>query len=233
MISIDLKPMKLDSENPMDNNISLKEAVQHLIEKDDSLARLIEPARVRQANGSEQSAAVTLYSMEWGERPLCMLLHEAFKSGRQDKIDPWLPYLQLFRAGVENLSRHKGKCWCGTDANSEKHFRKGQTITWHGITSCSKSRDFILNQCVGKSGTLIQINVIHGVDTVSVTTEPVAEEVILMPGTMLRVKDLRCASTNKNVVVVELEELSERNNDERAPAVSKSQASTSNKQSSK
>ncbi|CAF3961850.1 unnamed protein product, partial [Rotaria sp. Silwood1] len=52
--------------------------------------------------------AVQLYAMEWGTESLCKLLNKALKSDRQDERNPWLPYLQLFRAGVERLPSFKG-----------------------------------------------------------------------------------------------------------------------------
>ncbi|CAF4059322.1 unnamed protein product [Rotaria sp. Silwood1] len=133
-------------------------------------------------------AAVQLYVMEWETEPLCKLLNKALKSDRQDELKPWLPYLQLFRAGVERLPSFKGVCWRGTNKNIGSKFTRGQTVIWQGISSCSKSLDFILKYCVGTSGTLVKIDTINGKDFSNHTLDFMAEEVILMPGATLIVK---------------------------------------------
>ncbi|CAF5028846.1 unnamed protein product, partial [Rotaria sp. Silwood1] len=65
--------------------------------------------------------------MEWETEPLCKLLNKALKSDRQDELKPWLPYLQLFRAGVERLPSFKGVCWRGTNKNIGSKFTRGSS----------------------------------------------------------------------------------------------------------
>ncbi|CAF4022697.1 unnamed protein product [Rotaria sp. Silwood2] len=171
--------------------------------------------------------AAKLYTLECGTQPLCELLNEALKSGRQDEVEPWLPYLHLFLAEVERLPLYKGECWRGTNIAIGEKFKSGQTVAWQGISSCSKSQDFILENCVGKSGTLIKIDAINSKDMLNITRDPIIREVILMPGTTLIVKRVKRCVHNTNITLVELEETVDKTHDEVAQLAAKPQASSS------
>ncbi|CAF1252995.1 unnamed protein product [Rotaria sordida] len=170
--------------------------------------------------------ATKLYTSERGTQPLWELLNEALKSDHQEEIEPWLPYLQLFRAEVEWLPLYKRGCWRGTNNAIGNKFQVGHTVTWQGISSCSKSLDFILQHCVGTSGTLIKIDVINGRDISNITHDHITQEVILMPGTTLIVKSVKPWAHNSNITFVELEEIVDKKRNEIAQTASKLQASS-------
>ncbi|CAF1239342.1 unnamed protein product [Rotaria sordida] len=177
---------------------------------------------------SEEMTAVRLYTLESGTQPLCELLHEAFKSDRRDEIESWFPYLQLFRSEVEHLPPYKGECWRGTNIAIGDKFKRGQIIIWQGISSCFRSINFILENCVGTNGTLIKIDAINGRDIFNITHDRMTQEIILMPGTTLFIKTIRSYEYNNHITVVELEEIVDKRQDENTSSRSKAYASSSN-----
>ncbi|CAF3359068.1 unnamed protein product [Rotaria sp. Silwood2] len=227
MIDYENKQTKPVYDNSTYPNLTLDEAVKYIPKNIEYLDTLVQQAKLRYGNNSDEMAAVQLYVMEWGNEPLCKSLNEALKSGHQDKLKPWLRYLQLFRAGVERFPSFKAECWCGTDTNIGSNFNKGQIVTWQGITSCSRSQDFILKHCVGTSGTLIKINATNGKDISYNTHDPNTREVILMPGTTLVVKRVALHPNNSKITLVELEEIVDKKYEGLAQTVSKPQASSS------
>ncbi|CAF2844123.1 unnamed protein product, partial [Rotaria sp. Silwood2] len=227
MIDYENKQTKPVYDNSTYPNLTLDEAVKYIPKNIEHLDTLLQQAKIRYGNNSDEMAAVQLYVMEWGNEPLCKLLNEALKSNHQDKLKPWLPYFQLFRAGVERFPLFKKECWCGTDTNIGSNFNKGQIVTWQGITSCSRSQDFILKHCVGTSGTLVKVNATNGKDIFNNTLDPNTREVILMPGTTLVVKRVALHPNNSKITLVELEEIVDKKYEGLTQTVSKPQASSS------
>ncbi|CAF1298453.1 unnamed protein product [Rotaria magnacalcarata] len=232
MIDYETKQMKPIYQNSISPNLTLDAAINSIPKQIQHLDSLLQQVNQFDDDNSEEMNAVRIYTMEWGSRSLCKLLNEALKSDRQDQIKHWLPYLQLFRAGVQRLPLYNGECWRGKNTNIESNFKNGQTITWQGISSCSKSVDFILKYCVGESGTLVKINTIKGKDLSNFTLDPITQEVVLMPGTTLVVKRIEKYSNRNNIIFVELDEIAVKTHEEAAQSASKSQVSSNSDRSS-
>ncbi|CAF4573936.1 unnamed protein product [Rotaria socialis] len=232
MIDYETKEMKPIYQNPMSPNLTLDAAINSIPKKIQHLDTLLQQVNQFHDDNSEEMNAVKIYTMEWGKESLCKLLNEALKSDHQDKIKHWLPYLHLFRAGIQRIPLFKGECWRGKNTNIGSNFKNGQTIIWQGISSCSKSVDLILKCCVGESGTLVKINAINGKDLSNFTLDSITEEVILMPGTTLIVKRMGKYLNRNNIIFVELDEIAVKTHEEVAQSASKPQVSSNSDRSS-
>ncbi|CAF3725903.1 unnamed protein product [Rotaria socialis] len=51
----------------------------------------------------DESAAVYLYTMEWGDNSLYRVLNRALRSDDRDAVKPWFPFLRLFESALEKL----------------------------------------------------------------------------------------------------------------------------------
>ena len=65
----------------------------------------------------EESAAIYIYTMEWGDQSLFRLLNAALRIEDRSVLKPWFGYLKLFDTALQKLPDHRGNIWRGINAN--------------------------------------------------------------------------------------------------------------------
>ncbi|CAF1449322.1 unnamed protein product [Rotaria sordida] len=137
----------------------------------------------------DQSAAVYIYTMEWGDTTLYRVLNKALRSENRQALKIWFPYLKLFDTALDKLPTVKEAVWRGVPLDIGKNFTRNQIVTWWSISSCSSSvkiiENFIGN---GKNATLFLIEAVNGKKISGYTEHEYEDEVILRMGTEFRVK---------------------------------------------
>ena len=162
----------------------------------------------------DQSAAVYIYTMEWGDTTLYRVLNNALRSENRQALKIWFPYLQLFDTALDKLPTVKEVVWRGVPLDIGKNFTKNQVFRWWSVNSCSSSVDVIKNFLgTNKASTLFLIEAANGKNVSGYTEYENEDEIILRRGTQFRVKSNALDNPNGSHVV-HLIEIVDNNNDE-------------------
>ncbi|CAF3465837.1 unnamed protein product [Rotaria sp. Silwood1] len=134
----------------------------------------------------DESAAIFLYTMEWGESSLYQVINRTLRAEDRSTLKPWFGYLKLFDAAVQKLPTVQKNIWRGAARNIAQNYKAGDEFTWWTISSCSTTVN-IIKDFLGSNSTLFLIEAVNGKDISKYTNYPSENEVILCPGTRLRV----------------------------------------------
>ncbi|CAF0986732.1 unnamed protein product [Didymodactylos carnosus] len=137
----------------------------------------------------DESAALYLYTMEMSdEQSFYHILNQTLRDENRSALKPWFPYLKLLDTAVNKLPSTKTVVWRGVGRNVSDSFQKNQTVTWWSVSSCSESVN-IVKQFLSNSSqsTLFNIECIDGKKISLYTCYPEENEILLMPGTTLKV----------------------------------------------
>jgi hypothetical protein len=136
----------------------------------------------------DESASIHLYTMEWSGNhdSLYTLLNQKLRSERRNELKSWFLYLKLFFTALYKLPSIKKVIWRGIRGDVSHLYKKD--YIWWGVSSCTESME-IMEKFVGRSGvrTLFMIEAINGKAIQSHSFYKDENEIILMPGTYLRV----------------------------------------------
>ncbi|CAM4833549.1 unnamed protein product [Rotaria magnacalcarata] len=147
----------------------------------------------------DESAAVYLYTMEWGKDSFYRVLNQALKSEDRTKLKPWFPFLKLFEVAVEKLPSVKKAIWRVT------------------VNSCSSSVD-VIKGFVDINSTLFLIEAVNGRNIKGYTNFDNEDELILMPGTRLQVES-NALNHLGGLHVIHLRELIDNSDEQLASAI--------------
>ena len=167
--------------------VSLEEAVRNIIPFVSDVMTHVKTAKEKYINDPNlpinEAAAIYLYTIPnslYGE------LNKALRNEDGSSLKLWFPYLKLLLTGLYKLPSHSAKVWRGVYNVNASDFKENNIHTWWSITSCSKSDDFAGGFKCDK-GVLFCIDSAYGKDITSYSAIPNEQEIILMPGTKLRV----------------------------------------------
>ncbi|CAF4859504.1 unnamed protein product, partial [Rotaria sp. Silwood2] len=131
----------------------------------------------------DQSAAVYIYTMEWGDTTLYRVLNNALRSENRQALKIWFPYLKLFDTALDKLPTVKEAVWRGVSLDIGKNFTKNQIVTWWSVNSCSSSVNVIKNFLgKNKNSTLFLIEAVNGKKISGYTEYETEDEIILRMG---------------------------------------------------
>jgi hypothetical protein len=148
----------------------------------------------------DESAAVYLYTEELNKQTLHSTLNRALRSGKISMIEPWFGFLKLFNTALEKLPTVNGTIWRGMYIDIAMNLRENEDIIWGSVSSCSISMD-IIKSYLDSNSVLCSIEAINGKSICGYTGYIKEDEVLLLPGTRLRVTKNDCnASTGLRVV---------------------------------
>lgn len=173
--------------------VSLEESLKPISSDIDELSHYIKVAKERCHFPSEhgltrdESAAIYLYSMEWGKHSLYKLLNEALRAEDRSISKKWFLFLKLFNRAVKKLRTVTTAIWRGVPKDLANRYKKDQKLIWWGVSSCSTFVN-VIESFIGSTGTLFLIEARRGKDIRKYTSMPHEAEVLLMPGTHLRVE---------------------------------------------
>ena len=134
----------------------------------------------------EESAAIFLYTMDWGEHSFYRILNRALRAEDRSSLKPWFGYLKLFDTAIQKLPNVQKHLWRGIAGNIAHSFKKDDKLTWWSISSCSTSVN-IIKDFLGSNSTLFLIEAVNEKDISRYSNFPNEDEVILSLGTRLRV----------------------------------------------
>jgi hypothetical protein len=188
--------------------VSLEQALEPIQSQIDELPYYIKIAKKHCHYPSEhglsqdQSAAVYIYTMEWGDTTLYRVLNQALRSENREALKIWFSYLKLFDTALDKLPTVKEVIWRGVPLDIGKNFTKTQMITWWSVNSCSSSVNVIKNFLGNnKTSTLFLIEAVNGKKVSDYTEYESEDEVILRMGTQFRVKSNALDHPNGSLVV--------------------------------
>ena len=185
--------------------VSLQKALEPIASEIDQLDRFSKIAKnechfpSEHGLTREESAAIFLYTMDWGEHSLYRILNHALRSEDRSSLKPWFGYLKLFDTAIQKLPTVQKNLWRGVAGDITHSFQRDNELTWWSISSCSTSVNNIKN-FLGPNSTLFLIEAVNGKDISRYSNFPNEDEVILCIGTRLRVLGDPLQQSSMNVV---------------------------------
>jgi hypothetical protein len=188
--------------------VSLEKSLELIESQIDQLPRYIKIAKRHCHFPSEhgltkdQSAAVYIYTMEWGDTTLYRVLNNALRAENRQGLKIWFPYLKLFDTALNLLPTVRESLWRGVSLDIGKNYTKNQLVTWWSVSSCSSSVNVIENFLgTGNNATLFSIEAVNGKKVSGYTEYESEDEVILRMGSQFRVKSKPLVLTNGSHIV--------------------------------
>ncbi|CAF4218012.1 unnamed protein product [Rotaria sordida] len=117
--------------------VSLEKALQPIEAHINELPRFIKVAKdychfpSEHGLSHDQSAAVYIYTMEWGETTLYRVLNEALRAENRKALRIWFPYLKLFDTALDLLPTVKEVVWRGVPIDIVVNGKKISGYTEH------------------------------------------------------------------------------------------------------
>ena len=194
-ITASLSKLETETYNPISGFeteplVSLEEAVQPIAGLVPNVLTHVKTAKEKFINDPNlpinEAAAIYIYTM-----PISLYeeLNKALRNEDGSSLKSWVSYLKLLLTGLYKLPPHKAEIWRGVSSVIDYSFKENNTHTWWSITSCSKHRDSAAGFTCEK-GILFCIDSFCGKDITSYSALENEGEIILMPGTKLRVKNV-------------------------------------------
>lgn len=175
--------------------VSIEKALQRIESQIKELSKYIKIAKKychypnEHGLSKDQSAAVYIFTMEWGETSLYRVLNQALRSEDRQALKIWFPYLKLFDTALNLLPTVKDVVWRGIPLKIGKHFTKDQIFTWWTVNSCSSSVNVIERFLGGTNkSTLFLIEAMNGKNVSRYTAYETEDEIILRIETEFQVK---------------------------------------------
>ena len=163
----------------------------------------------------DESAAIALYTMEWSTYTdsLYYKLNTDLRYEERKTVQRWFKFLRLIVSGLYRLEKQNTTVYRGVQFKSERDFKKYQIdaeIIWWGFSSCSTSREVSTKpQFIGEEGcqTLFEIHCLKGIDIANHSFYRKEREVLLLPGTRVRVTALE--TTAEGLRIIHLKEIAQ------------------------
>ena len=175
--------------------ISLEKAVKEIEPPLLDLDSMVGTAKRNSRNPADgltqdESASIHLYTLEWSEthQSLYSLLNHKLRSEKRNELKSWHSYLKLFLTALYKLPSLKATIWRGIRGDVSDLYR--DDFIWWGVSSCTQTMK-VMEEFIGRSGirTIFMIDCINGKAISSHSFHEQENEIILMPGTFLRVVD--------------------------------------------
>jgi hypothetical protein len=180
----------------MSDLVSLEDALKlivSLLHNLDSMVQTVKRNSRKPVDGltPDESASIHLYTVQWPKpyTSLYTLLNQRLRSQARDTLVPWYLYLKLFLTALYKLPSVNNPTVCrGICANVSDQYEIDQI--WWGISSCTETMK-VMEKFIGLDGTriLFSIECINGKAIGSHSHYKTESEILLMPGTYLRVVD--------------------------------------------
>ena len=136
----------------------------------------------------DESASIHLYTAEWpDDQPnIYSLLNEKLRSENRNELRSWYAYMKLLLTALYKLRSLKKTVWRGIHGNVSDLYE--EDFIWWGVSSCTETMD-VLEKFIGRSAvrTIFMIECLNGKAIRAHSFHQDENEIILMPGTYLRV----------------------------------------------
>jgi hypothetical protein len=148
----------------------------------------------------DESAAIYLYTMN---TPFYPTLNKMLRAENSQALEPWFAFLKLFITAIDKLPSSPTTVWRGVADNIHgSNFDEDDVHTWWSINSCSLKVD-VARDFQGPRGTLLCIKTINGKNITEYSALQHDDEVVLMPGTCLRIKSRSLEPSGRSIVHLE------------------------------
>lgn len=192
------------------NPTSLEDAVAQIDPPIDRLKDMVYTAKRNSRKPADnltpdESASIHLYTMEWSDdqQSIYSLLNAKLRSENRKELRSWHAYLKIFLTALYKLPSLKRTIWRGILGNVSDLYE--EDFIWWGASSCTETME-ILERFIGRSSvrTIFMIECIHGKAIKAHSAHENENEILLMPGTFLRV--ISKWSPADNLYMVHLQE---------------------------
>ncbi len=152
----------------------------------------------------DESAAIYIYTMKWGNGCLYDHLQAAWESDDPLELKPWYKYLKLFKTAFDKLPDAKGEIWQGKshDANLREELNSNSSSLYVAMDLFSPSKSFVqefLHNRGIKEKILIGFKSVGG-KLLGEYSAMNLNEVIVFPGTKLGLSDIDITSESGSVI---------------------------------
>jgi hypothetical protein len=143
-----------------------------------------------------ESAAIYLYTMP---KPFYENFNKALRAENPLALEPWFAFLKLLINALRKLPSQPNTVWRGVGTDICSGFGEGDVHTWWSVNSCSSYVN-VAGCFASPIGTLFCIQEIYGKNIAEYSANQCEEEIVLMPGTCLRVKSVQSERTGLSIV---------------------------------
>ncbi|CAF1295688.1 unnamed protein product [Rotaria sordida] len=156
----------------------------------------------------DESIAIYLYTNDWNDQCLNRVLNNTLQSKNHTTLKSWLSFLKLFNGALKKLPTvHDTTIWRGLTIDLVEKLNKNENLILCTIISCSSSRT-IIEHLLDDTSVLCSIKSFSGKNIQGYTSKNDENEVLLLPGTRLRVK-YKQLNNKQNKPIIYLEEINE------------------------
>ncbi|MFF4492056.1 ADP-ribosyltransferase domain-containing protein [Streptomyces sp. NPDC001544] len=150
-------------------------------------------------------AALYLYTCE---SAFYREINAVLRNPDRSRVAPYLPYLRLLFSAVSGLAVRTEPLWRGAPLDLRAQYPLGRTVTWWGVSSCTSELG-VARAFLGGRGkrTLFEVEPVRAVGIREFSAFTGEEEFILLPGTQLKVTDVK--AERGGLYTVKLTELTE------------------------
>ena len=137
---------------------------------------------------ADEAGGLWLYTAQSDFYPT---LNRLLRTRDRSALKPFFPYLQLMLTARSKLPKYTGSVWRGVKGiDLRAKYPKDKDVWWWAFSSTTKQLETLTNpQFLGNSGvrTVFLIEILHGVDLQRYSAVASEAEVLLYPGTKLKV----------------------------------------------
>jgi hypothetical protein len=174
--------------------LTLEEATKEIIPLVPGVADYVSTAKKKCNRRStllttNESAAIYFYSMQ---TPFFSSLNNTLRAENRHALKPWFAFLNLFITALKKLPSTRDTVWRGINDDVSSMFVDNDVQTWWSVNSCSMALN-VVEFYLGEKGTVLAIDAIDAKDISAFSAMPDEKELVLIPGTCVRVK---CPSLN-------------------------------------
>lgn len=153
-----------------------------------------------------ESAALYLYSLQWpeGQHSFYTLFNRALRNEDRTKLIPYNNYLHLFMTALGKLPSIQDRVWRGVNGDISEQYKPNSVHVWWGASSCS-DMVHVTDGFLDKDNyrTLFNIKCYEGKIIKNHSAFPNESEIVLPPGTCLKVKSVSSPAPQLHIIDME------------------------------
>ena len=153
-----------------------------------------------------ESAALYLYSLQWpvGKHSFYTLFNRALRHEDRTKLIPYHNYLHLFMTALGKLPSVQDRVWRGVNGDISALYEPNSIHVWWGASSCS-DMIHVTDGFLDKDNyrTLFSIKCYEGKIIKNHSAFPNESEIVLPPGTCLKVKSVSSPAPKLHIIDME------------------------------
>ncbi|MEE1800961.1 ADP-ribosyltransferase domain-containing protein [Streptomyces sp. JV176] len=148
--------------------------------------------RADEVSGGLSADAIAALHLYTCESVFYREINTILRSPDRTRLVPYLSYLRLLFSAVAHLPYRTGSLWRGVSLDLRAQYPLGRTVAWWGVSSCTSELG-VAKGFLGSRGkrTLFEVVPARAVGIRDFSAFTGEEEFILLPGTQLKVTDVK------------------------------------------